>query len=439
MQSRCRRNSQCAADLAILKFGYWDRYNEVAARLEPVISRRELDRLVDSQNQVYGPAPAMPSITATPFLLPDPKSIEPRAWLYDHHFIRKYLSTTVAPGGLGKTSLLTVEAVAMVTGRNLLGEKPKKPLRVWYWNGEDPIDEMVRRITAVCEHYQITRADLGDRLFVNSGRETEILVARQDRNGIVVAEPVMAALRNTIRDRRIDVVIIDPFVASHAVPENDNIALNAVCWQWRMLVEETGCAVELVHHVRKRAPGQGEFLVDDARGAGAMTNAARSARVLNNMTKDEASKAGLPSPSDFFRVDKGKANNARKSEGATWRRIISVPLGNGRGPSEPGDFVGVVTEWKWPDPEDDVMPDDICAIHQALAEGEWRENAQASNWVGKLVAQQLGLDLGEPFAKAKVKALVKTWLDTGILKLVERPDARRKLRKFVEAGKKGPQ
>ena len=212
--------------------------------------------------------------------------------------------------------------------------------------------------------------------------------------------------------------------------------INAVCWQWRMLAEETGCAVEVVHHVRKGGLGQGEFQVDDARGAGSLTNAARSARVLNNMTKDEASKAGLPSHIDFFRVDKGKTNNVRKSQNATWRRIVSVPLGNGRGPDEPGDFVGVVTAWSWPDPEDDVMPDDICAIQRALAEGEWRENAQASNWVGKLVAQQLGLDLDEPSAKAKVKALIKAWVDAGILKLVERPDARRKPRTFIEPGNK---
>ena len=189
-------NSPRAADLALLKFGYWDRYNEVAARLEPGISRRELDQIVDgkrievdAQNQAQSAVEATPSITATPFVLPDPKTIEPRAWLYDHHFIRKYLSTTVAPGGLGKTSLLIAEAIAMVTGRNLLGEKPKRPLRVWYWNGEDPIDEMARRITAVCEHYQITRADLGDRLFVNSGRETQIVVAREDRNEILIASP----------------------------------------------------------------------------------------------------------------------------------------------------------------------------------------------------------------------------------------------------------
>ena len=129
-------------------------------------------------------------------MLPDPKTIEPRAWLYDHHFIRKYLSTTVAPGGLGKTSLLIAEAVAIVTGRNLLGEKPKRPLRVWYWNGEDPIDEMARRITAVCEHYPDHSCRSWRLDFRRLGsRNADRPLRGKTRNGVVIAKPVIAALR----------------------------------------------------------------------------------------------------------------------------------------------------------------------------------------------------------------------------------------------------
>ena len=46
---------------------------------------------------------------------------------------------TVAPGGVGKSSLMAVETLAQVTGQNLLGEKPARgALRVWLWNLEDP-------------------------------------------------------------------------------------------------------------------------------------------------------------------------------------------------------------------------------------------------------------------------------------------------------------
>ena len=48
-------------------------------------------------------------------------------------------------GGLGKTSIGMVEAVAMATARNLLDEQPRERCRVWLHNGEDRIEELRRR------------------------------------------------------------------------------------------------------------------------------------------------------------------------------------------------------------------------------------------------------------------------------------------------------
>ena len=123
-------------------------------------------------------------IKANPFIWQDPKTIPPREWLYGRHFARKYLSTTIAPGGVGKSALLTVELLAMATGKNLLGELPKRPLRAWYWNGEDPMDDLQRRFTAACLHHKVSSEDIGGRLFLNSGRDTPIVLARDERSGL---------------------------------------------------------------------------------------------------------------------------------------------------------------------------------------------------------------------------------------------------------------
>jgi AAA domain len=375
------------------------------------------------------------AIAATPFRLRDPASIEPRRWLYGRHYIRDYLSATVAPGGLGKSSLVLAEAIAMASGKNLLGELPAEKLRVWYWNGEDPRDEIERRATATCMRHGIAAGDIDGCLFINSGRETEIVIARADRNGVKVAEPVIEALRRTIRANKIDLLVIDPFVASHAVPENDNGAINAVCRQWAMLADAAGCAVELVHHVRKGAVGQGEYTVDDARGAGALLAAARSVRVLNRMTTDEASRAGVRNPRLFFRVDNGKANLAPPAESSTWREIVSVSLGNDRGTIR-GDSIGVVMPWTWPDHSGALTPDDVRAIQEAIAGGEWRASAQAKTWAGHAVGEVLDLDLSEPEAKASAKAILKSLIEDGFLKSVDRRDDTRKLRAFIMVGKK---
>ena len=60
-------------------------------------------------------------ITASAFVWRNPKDIPPRQRVYGRHLIRKFLSTTAAPGGIGKSSLVLAEAVAMASGRNLLG------------------------------------------------------------------------------------------------------------------------------------------------------------------------------------------------------------------------------------------------------------------------------------------------------------------------------
>jgi hypothetical protein len=62
-------------------------------------------------------AAPVPVIAATPFTWRDPRSIPPRRFVYDKHYIRQFISTTVAPGGVGKSSLGIVEALSMASGR----------------------------------------------------------------------------------------------------------------------------------------------------------------------------------------------------------------------------------------------------------------------------------------------------------------------------------
>ena len=66
----------------------------------------------------------------------DIRSLPPRRWLYGRHYQRGVVSATVAPGGTGKTSLVMVDAVAMATGRNLLGSSPRNAAGCGYTTGK---------------------------------------------------------------------------------------------------------------------------------------------------------------------------------------------------------------------------------------------------------------------------------------------------------------
>lgn len=364
-------------------------------------------------------------LAPTPFKLRDPATIPPRRWLFDKRLISGFVSLTVSPGGLGKSSLSTVEQLAMCSGKPLLGVAPPRALNIWAWNGEDPADELERRMTAACLHYGLRPEEVEGRLWVDSGRSLPIKLATQAGTGTVIARPVVEALVEAIKARSIDVMIIDPFVTIHEVSENDNAAINAVADLWREVAHRTGCAVELIHHAKKGSRAAGaEFGIDQARGASALVDAVRSARFLTPMTDDEAARAGLDSPKGYFQVVDGKANLAPPVDRAVWRKMEGIALGNGAGLYPEGDFVGVATAWEMPDAFDGLTSMDLDKVLAAMRGGEWAKSNQAANWLGVLVARTLDLgDVGsnrkdertpaQSAVRGRVNSMIKTWLRNG--------------------------
>ena len=372
----------------------------------------------------------------TEFRWHDPTHIPRRSWVYGHHLISRFLSATVAPGGIGKSSLLIAEALAMATGRQLLGEAVHGgPKRVWLWNGEDPRDELTRRLMAACRHYAIEPSDFEGRLFVDTGRETEIVLAGDDRReGVKFNEKMIARLEAAIVKHGIEVVILDPFVSTHRLSENDNQKIDQLCRRLSAIADKTGIAIDLVHHVRKNTTG-GDTTVEDARGASSLLAAVRSARVLNRMTEDEAAKLGV-SRWSFIRVDNGKANLAPPAEHATWRQIVSVPLGNGSGGLlDDQDHIGVVTPWEKSDPEEALDDEAFKRIQDEVLGGVWRMDVRSPQWIGRAVALALEWNADLPDVRTDIKAIVSRMLKQGLLRIVEGVDEKRKKREFVEVGK----
>lgn len=366
-----------------------------------------------------------------PFVWREPAAMPRRQWLYGRHLIRRFVSATFAPGGVGKSGLVLAEAMAMASGKPLLGHRPRRRLRVAYWNGEDPFEESERRVLAACLLHDLGPDDLEGWLHLGSGREDDLIIAEQSAAGAVILAPNVEVVLDTIRTLGLDVVIIDPFVSSHRVSENDNSAIDLVAKRWGKIADLTNTAIELVHHTRKT--NGTETTVEDGRGAVALLNAARSARVLNVMSKDERDRAGVKATESYFRVEIGKANLAPPAEGAEWFQVTSVDLGNGDD-REPADNVGAVRTWQWPDPFDGVSASHLRAVQNLIAGGQWRESAQASGWAGKAVAEALNLDLDDKADKRKVKGLLAKWLEGGSLIRVMSPDKTRQNRPMIEVG-----
>lgn len=282
-------------------------------------------------------APPKP-ILATPFEWRDEADIPPRKWLYGRHLLRKFVSVDVAAGGVGKSSVKIGEALAMTTNQTIYGKEiGEGPLRVWLYNLEDPAEETERRIHATAKRFHITPFEIGGRLFADSGRDQALVIADESDVGTRIIRPVVDSIIAEIQRRLIDVLIIDPFVSSHEVSENDNPAIDKVTKEWGRIADICDCSINLVHHVRK---GNGaETNADSSRGAKSLIDAARSVNVYNRMTEDEAQNANIP-PEErafYFRVSNDKANLA-PPEKADWFRMNNVDLLN-------GDSVGVACPW----------------------------------------------------------------------------------------------
>jgi hypothetical protein len=381
-----------------------------------------------SEGMIGEPVKDAAPIRATPFEWRPEEEIPPRQWLYGRHLLRKFVSVDVAAGGVGKSSVKIGEALAMSTNRSLYGsEIHGGPLTVWLFNLEDPAEEQERRIRATAKWFRLGPEDVGDRLYVDSGRTQRCVIAYDSPHGATIAQPIVSQLKQEIRARGIDVLIIDPFVSSHEVSENDNRAIDAVAKAWGQIADECNCAINLVHHVRK---GNGlETTAESARGAKALTDAARSVIVYNRMTADEAGLAGIPADQAgyYFRTQNDKANLAPPSK-AEWFRMNNVDLAN-------GDKVGVACPWIWPELFEGISTTKTQAVQRAIAEGKWRKDPRSAEWVGIVVAQVLGLDPDPEADRKRISAILKEWLKHGVLVEVDGQDEKRNPRVFVEVGK----
>ncbi len=298
-------------------------------------------------------------LKAVPFTWRDPKTIPMRDPVYGH-FHREQVSAIVANSGLGKTSMIVASSCGMISGKPLLGVQPKRRLKVWHMDLEDPAEELERKYAAAKIHYKLTGDDCGTkgeeqdpqlftdmkdrRLFTHIGLDQPFAIVKNTTRGASIVVPVVVdSIISEIKRLNIDVVIIDPFISSHAVDENDNNAIDRVVKTWKRIAKEGNCAVILVHHIRK---GETEVTTESARGAKSFSDGCRYVGVLNRMTKEEGAKACIENHRSYFRSFSDKANLAPPLEHSDWFKLESVALDNG---PEGGDRVGVVVAWKWPE------------------------------------------------------------------------------------------
>lgn len=336
----------------------------------------------------------------------DVSTLPRRQWLYGDHYIRKFCSLTVAPGGLGKSTLVLAEAIAMATGKPLLGKGVAQPLRVIYFNAEDPLDEIRARVVAICEAFRIPQTALVGRLFIQSGRDQDILLASGEAGDIV--EAAFQMISGFVHYHDVDVVVLDPLANMTDSPETNEV-YRRLGKRLSRLADECNASIEIVHHTRKL--NGFAATVEDSRGGSALIGAVRVARVLNPMSQEEAERFGLDTYIDHFRVEPaGKNNLARPADKAEWYEREGIQIAN-------GDWVAIVKTWQPPDPFEGVTKEHAREVCRRLRDGDPRnrESPQATDWIGKLVAEVVGLEAESAGEKRRIKSIIGLWLKNEVL------------------------
>ncbi len=376
-------------------------------------------------------------IKATPYDWRDPTKIPRRQWVFGRWLLRGTVAVVVAPGGMGKSTLISGMALSLASGRECLGKTVwGGPQPVWVWNQEDDFDELSRSIQAAAKLHGLEQEDILDKLFVDSAMDgTPLCTATEDRNGVQLLEPVYCAIKEELLRRGIKVLIIDPFVSSHEVDENSNTKIDKIVKAWARVAKAADCVIVLVHHASKA--GSAEVNTNSARGASALASAARSLLTLNRMTSDDAKKYGIEEEQrrSYIVVSDDKHNRA-PAENGTWFKLNSVELGNGS-LEHRGDSVAALEPWSPPTTQTlQLTTWGIYEIQRLVDAKAYRENEQANEWVGNAIAGVLQLDLKNGTDKLRVKNVQRDLIISDFLRVELRKDGASKPRTFVVTGKR---
>jgi hypothetical protein len=382
---------------------------------------------------VFTPKGAVNLDAFKPWQQIDPSTIPLIRFVYGDAYAAGYLTVTFAAPKTGKSLLAMAEAIDAATGRGFLTGKPSPPQRVLYFNAEDDQDVLNGRVVALLKAQGADQSEIEGRLTVVSGvpEDQQLVLIRGAENEI--NETAFVALASVFRRDQITLAIFDPLQDLSQSPET-NEAFRALGGRIRRLASETGVAVGMIHHTRKPTAGV-QATLDDGRGGSALRGVARFNRLLVPMTEAEGAQSGVDDFRRFFRMAEVESNLAPPSSDRNrWFEKIGVEIGN-------GGYAPAIKPWVWPEAFAGVTVNDACRVRAAIAARDPapRESAQAKDWAGHVVAEVLGLDLSRKSDKARTRAMLKTWIETGVLAVEILPHGDKgKTAPFVVAGPNNP-
>jgi hypothetical protein len=342
-------------------------------------------------------------------------SIPPRPWAYSHFLLFGAASVLGAVDGGGKGAHAVAIALAMITGRPLLGEHVWRTGPVAIITYEDDKTEWRRRIAVACLHYGIDYDSVCRSFYFISRPRGRIRLAAQSAlgRGATVMFPDGDAIIEKLRAIKAVLLIVDPFNHAHTLEDgNSNVMVAQLASEIARIAAESMVAALVLHHLRKGSTGN----ADDLMGAVMLRATFRAARILVRMTSTEAEELKVPAAEAwrYSRIASSKENYAPPPDRATWYKFESVKLANGTELYPDGDSVQVVTPWTPPSAFEGLQKTKIAEIFAALRTGPgdgefYASDPRATYWAGHVIEASTGK------TEKEAKRILRNWCGNQVL------------------------
>jgi RecA-family ATPase len=247
----------------------------------------------------------------------------------------------IAPGGMGKTTIMLFEAIHIALGMPLYGMTVRKPGPVMIVTAEDSREMLVARLRAIAQGMKLGEHDIETvmqrvRIADVSGsgfRLTEIKgdVVRPG-NGIDQIIESCRAIKPVL-------IVVDPAVSFGIGESRVNDAEQGLVEAARKLRRALNCCVRFVHHSGKQNARDRAADQYAGRGGSAFADGARMVHVLQSLTPDEwHNETGQPlAPGETgLRLARPKMSYCApvgdiliKRSGYTFERAVQITMSKG--------------------------------------------------------------------------------------------------------------
>lgn len=196
----------------------------------------------------------------------------------------------IAPGGVGKTTLMLHVAALIALGRPVFGEVVRKPGRTLILTAEDSRQILVARLRAEMDLMtlgDVERAVVMDGVRIADVSGLGIKLTDTVADVVLPSERSIDALLELCREVEPVLIVVDPAVSFGVGESRVNDAEQGLVEAARRLRNELNCCVLYLHHSGKANARERTLDQYSGRGGSAYADGSRMVLVLQNMTADE--------------------------------------------------------------------------------------------------------------------------------------------------------